>query len=193
MRRPAPPLYHLTGSAIGTSLCSSLTHHTRSTNVRGQRERHGHRLTPRITDGFDGWTKLILRDGWKCGWGSVRSLFSPDSILRLYFGRVRRRGKFPRGEGVPIHRSIVLHVARCVSSFLLFDTSPLTSPGQLGNSIMHVLLLGVYAEEVRVEPARCTGFSLLLPSFSFPLTITRFSLTLGYPDLCWRPWNACGI
>jgi hypothetical protein len=64
---------------------------------------------------------------------------------------------------------------------------------QMGDPIMHVLLLGVYAEEVRVEPARCTWFSLLLLSFSFPLTITRFSLTLGYPDLCWRSWNACGI
>jgi len=61
--------YYLTVSAIGTSCCSSPTRLTLFTSVSRQGTRRTSTNIPNylITDGFSGWGKMVVRDGWKCG------------------------------------------------------------------------------------------------------------------------------
>jgi len=147
-------------------------------------------LTSSIPDGFLGWGKMVLHDGWKCGWNLCPIYLFSSWIVRLHFGRVRRRGELPCGESVPIHQLVVLHATQFVSCFLSIGTPGpnycsradgrshrvcsshgcLCGPNTPGPSSLYV-----------VNPAPVTS--------RFRLTVTTFT-TLGCPDLYWRPWDA---
>lgn len=102
---------------------------------------------------------------------------------------MRRRGELSCGESVPIHRLVVLHVARRVSPFSRSELPLLNiTTEQMGHPKLHVLLLGVHASQIHLVTARCMWLAPHL-SCSFQLTATLF-LTLGHPDLCWWSWDA---
>ena len=62
------PLAVLMVFSVGTSPCSSSIRHIPSTSVSMYRRTRSPLVDSRETDGFVGWCKLNIRDGWKCGW-----------------------------------------------------------------------------------------------------------------------------